>query len=737
MEENKSGITDGIDLGDPSECNQQSFNDAVDTARILLAIAEGDSARFERASREQWGGFRRSVLWAIRGDDASGAVGARTSVDDIDVFWAFLARLAAANNSMRSQQILEVAASAASVHHWAQRFLLASGERLAVWTLPLASRPRSVEAAESTAASLVMHSCSLHEAEAWLGTSPEQFFDSVWQKCKENDADGKFLLHEVERAPPVAPPPQELAKQEPRARQIETETDTTRITTATPTTSEDVRPACVKQCDTACSTPSVPLLSKAREHLEPLVSDACSLQARQNFQPLVSDSCSLQDTQDYSEMPSLGASLQKQELPKADSEDAKPFSGGGKLDLQLAEIISSASDCRLSDVEPAMGKGECNEKTISRSDSAQDETCGDSAERIRVPFSSLFSSDITARLKRGHARMAASSQYIASFGETVIDEPMRKRPTAPEACTLPLPRWLSTADARFSDVQAQELGSQRSARCQVDHHTMTRPSISQSRVVGRRLSRKTKAPQPGMNDDECTVVFATVGRSVGEAINERQFATSSRSPRGNNLNRSADACAGLMDLSESQDGALFTHCFLPGTASDTTCKGTTEAGVGDLPTDRGNARPKSQPSGGCAARVTRAERDDVQRLARPFATNGHTLRPLQQGQRVAVVGDGWGGDAGPYGGYEAMVTEADYLTYTIISLGGPMAWKETHVLKSCCVILADSAEPLPKVEPRANVDLQCEYGELRGRKRTSCQGIDVEGSSSSSRARHV
>lgn len=69
---------------------------------------------------------------------------------------------------------------------------------------------------------------------------------------------------------------------------------------------------------------------------------------------------------------------------------------------------------------------------------------------------------------------------------------------------------------------------------------------------------------------------------------------------------------------------------------------------------------------------------------------GHTLQPSQQGQRVTVIGDGWGG---PGADYEAVVTEADYSTFTVVAVSGPDAWKETHVLKEHCRLIAEAPQP--------------------------------------------
>jgi len=71
---------------------------------------------------------------------------------------------------------------------------------------------------------------------------------------------------------------------------------------------------------------------------------------------------------------------------------------------------------------------------------------------------------------------------------------------------------------------------------------------------------------------------------------------------------------------------------------------------------------------------------------------GHTLRPANQGRRVAVVGDGWGGGGdGDAPGYEAMIIEADDLSFTVVALSGPMKWQETHVLQEHCIEVSDAA----------------------------------------------
>lgn len=67
-------------------------------------------------------------------------------------------------------------------------------------------------------------------------------------------------------------------------------------------------------------------------------------------------------------------------------------------------------------------------------------------------------------------------------------------------------------------------------------------------------------------------------------------------------------------------------------------------------------------------------------------TIGHSLAPPEQGMKVRVIGDGWGGGASEY---LATITEADSSTFTVIRFGtsvGPLrAWEESHVLRENCI----------------------------------------------------
>lgn len=87
-------------------------------------------------------------------------------------------------------------------------------------------------------------------------------------------------------------------------------------------------------------------------------------------------------------------------------------------------------------------------------------------------------------------------------------------------------------------------------------------------------------------------------------------------------------------------------------------------------------------------------------VADASTTSKASLNPRKMnkdvGIRVAVVGDGWGGIVskvggnGGVGGYEAVVTEADDLTFTVVAVG---CWEETHVLRACCIPVGEKDAP--------------------------------------------
>jgi len=76
----------------------------------------------------------------------------------------------------------------------------------------------------------------------------------------------------------------------------------------------------------------------------------------------------------------------------------------------------------------------------------------------------------------------------------------------------------------------------------------------------------------------------------------------------------------------------------------------------------------------------KSKRESVQ----PSKPGTLTSRPKEMGSRVAVIGDGWGNGNG---GYQAVVTEADDLTFTVVMVDSAGRWEETHVLKTCCILL--------------------------------------------------
>lgn len=106
-------------------------------------------------------------------------------------------------------------------------------------------------------------------------------------------------------------------------------------------------------------------------------------------------------------------------------------------------------------------------------------------------------------------------------------------------------------------------------------------------------------------------------------------------------------------------------------------------------------RPARSPKGkaGLASKGGKAIAKSSVEQSPGASSMGHTLQPPQQGLRVAVVGDGWGDRDG---GYEAVVTEADHYTFTVIATSGKHPWTENHVLKENCIFLSEASSTSEK-----------------------------------------
>eukprot|EP00927_Polykrikos_kofoidii_P066186 TRINITY_DN61834_c0_g1_i1.p1 TRINITY_DN61834_c0_g1~~TRINITY_DN61834_c0_g1_i1.p1 ORF type:complete len:391 (-),score=43.28 TRINITY_DN61834_c0_g1_i1:210-1382(-) len=94
-----------------------------------------------------------------------------------------------------------------------------------------------------------------------------------------------------------------------------------------------------------------------------------------------------------------------------------------------------------------------------------------------------------------------------------------------------------------------------------------------------------------------------------------------------------------------------------------------------------------------------------------LAALGHSLRPPQMGQSVVVIGDGWGQGTS---GYEAVITEADFHTFTVVSVSGESPWTETHALRRYCIVLEN--RPLTR-GTTANLEVPFETTESERRER--------------------
>merc|ERR1712008_457802 len=126
-----------------------------------------------------------------------------------------------------------------------------------------------------------------------------------------------------------------------------------------------------------------------------------------------------------------------------------------------------------------------------------------------------------------------------------------------------------------------------------------------------------------------------------------------------------------MGITASQEHSLF----LATSDSDTPMRDGAALGLGEQLGGRNPQTSQQQPH----KHIHQAGKDAALFM-------GHTLSPLQRGLRVAVIGDGWGQGLGK-SGYEAIITEADDFTYTVVALGGDCPWTETHVLQQYCLLL--------------------------------------------------
>jgi len=252
------------------------------------------------------------------------------------------------------------------------------------------------------------------------------------------------------------------------------------------------------------------------------------------------------------------------------------------------------------------------------------------------------------------AVMEATPQTAAG----ATDESGGAPPAAPEASALPLPRWSKQLLSSPGPVQRKRWAAMSPAPQSPLRGLRTSPpsaaglggsGMGAASKLGcgprpsRRLSRKTRGSVClDLRPDPPPRSSGLGGAAQG---------------------RAPPAATSTGDIVDSQDG-LFAACF----SGSPLAVRVSRRSVGS-PSHTDHRR--HTPSSPCDRKVT-------------LARMGHTLRPAQMGQRVAVIGDGWGQGSS---GYEALVTEADDYTYTVVALSGDSPWSETHVLKSCCVIL--------------------------------------------------
>eukprot|EP00747_Dinoflagellata_sp_TGD_P061152 gnl/TRDRNA2_/TRDRNA2_152386_c1_seq1.p1 gnl/TRDRNA2_/TRDRNA2_152386_c1~~gnl/TRDRNA2_/TRDRNA2_152386_c1_seq1.p1 ORF type:complete len:482 (+),score=110.89 gnl/TRDRNA2_/TRDRNA2_152386_c1_seq1:156-1448(+) len=178
-------------------------------------------------------------------------------------------------------------------------------------------------------------------------------------------------------------------------------------------------------------------------------------------------------------------------------------------------------------------------------------------------------------------------------------------------------------------------------------------------------------------------VGGPVGQSLPTAAGKRRRAISKMPPVGK------ENSAGVEEASTSGPRRSLGACsgVDPATPASRPSASSRSGEKAPRPSpSRVEADPAEKRRRTAAPDAPEVRAEDMQRAAL-----GHKLRPQERGQRVVVVGDGWGG--GGKKGYEAIVTEADDFTFTVVSTGGDTPWTETHVLKEHCVMLRDQQTP--------------------------------------------
>jgi len=708
-----------------------SFEQVMATTRAVLTDQQGV------CDDGLWGAFRPQALRLIRTD-----AGIQT---DIDTCWEFLTRLATSRATLRSQQILEVASAASSVERWAARFwqfpaVYGGGGRLPVWRLPMATKPHSMEIAEHTAYALLQRCHCPEAAKAWLNDAPSVFRcrlhdissglapqlrgllekapesvsnwvqDSVTpanelaaagasallsnspMPCSEKACHGADVQPSSSPAPSKAPISQEEASGAPPTpsqaagcSQITVmEPDATQYYHDTDTDEEEDETQCydhgmkTDEADEA-SCSSLPTGSQTAAAAPNIAVEAAGVTA-----PAAGVTAPAAAVAAPATLATAEPSATKAEETEAEAMvDVGVVAAGPTADVTPAGKAASASELTAGHavvMAPPTIMAPTAHVTLAAPASSSEASVAPviHAAYAATPASAALAAPVapvmfavpavlvSPSFAAGHGTHGCSPMHPKAEVKTPTSPPLSPPIQVPEASTLPMPRWMASTSNRGSCLQTSS--SMPAASCR----TWRRLSSKQPdprRSFPSKLSDTHDVGRLNLCDTQrCSTPQGP--QSSGRKRSTPRLRWSKASPpivigRQNNA-----TVNDIKDITLSQEHACFRAAF----DSDTPKQDVPAVGEFSANADI-NVKQSSKP----CKHGHQAGKD-----ASLFM--GHTLSPLQQGQRVAVVGDGWGQCLGK-SGYEAIITEADDYTYTVVALSGDCPWSETHVLKQYCVLL--------------------------------------------------
>jgi len=680
---------------------QAVFSEAIGNVRPLASC---DQVQFERCGPQHWTALRRATLRAIR-------EGCCCDPADVDVFWTFLARIAALRTQMRNMQILELAARAAESGSWAARFWQAPDARLAIWNLPLSAKPRSITDADSIVVSLLSRCPNFDLAKMWLQDAP----DAVKLRLQRHNPE--FLEKLMSTS---------LAAFEGRAAVEEAMVHDAAIRETRPplTTPENVQVDALPSSASPGRTPQVHSPQfPAHQTPPPSPGTACDEEEGDNSDNELSGSSLMEIpgplsvgvvikviedmSYVYDDVPSLNyilsAGLEGIVLRIDQGDALVNWQRLGrqwllKVDFDKVTVCSSKpipeseADNILASPEEVTQKYASIERKPS---SASLEDIFASPEKVTQKHASIErkSSFAAPEVKLLHAENALQSQQHAPHAPRAPDT--RLASLATEGDLLDAETALHIARESLDIAE----NAVKSARLKVQAHEQQAEAQRQSLAMqGSGLVADLE--EPGQNQSRTFQMGAEQIPKL-RRLQSRTFQMGEEQiPKLKRLTRKTRDPTSTAAHSPCEDEHFFHEVFQSSaeqqgqapslTAAPLTETATTSASTAShdpiaVRAEEEEHNPELTEVAGSAMSASAAADGPVAARARLSpASAGHTRRPSQQGHRVAVIGDGWDNDEG---GYEAMITEADNKTFTVISLSGDAPWTETHVLRDRTIFL--------------------------------------------------